>query len=150
LAVVSAGASGIGLATAEAFLGEGYTCLVLDQDRDALARVHARLGGIHGDRVVTLCADLLADDKEAITSLLARYPDHSLHLVNNLGGSSGPRRPLEVLRWTDFEDTLRFNLKATFELTGALSAPMRAKGRGWIVNVASIAGRTAHPYVGAD
>jgi 3-oxoacyl-[acyl-carrier protein] reductase len=150
LAIVSAGAAGIGLATVRTFLDGGYACLILDKDREALAQVEATLGPRYGDRLTLRCADILKDDLGSVVAPLKRFGKYSLHLVNNLGGSAGPTKPLESLRWRDFEETIGFNLKATVQLTNAVLPQMQTAGRGWIVNIGSIAGRTALDYVGAD
>jgi 3-oxoacyl-[acyl-carrier protein] reductase len=150
LAIVSAGAAGIGLATAGAFLAAGYACLILDKDRDALAGVQAALGPQYGDRLALCTADLLTGDVAPVAASLERHEGRSLHLVNNLGGSAGPRKPLEALVWSDFESAIAYNLRATVQLTRAVLPFMQAGRRGWIVNVGSIAGRAALDYVGAD
>ncbi|XXT17138.1 SDR family oxidoreductase [Sorangium sp. So ce429] len=150
LAIVSAGAAGIGLATARAFLAEGYACLILDKDHEALDGLRETLGSHHGDRLAVRAIDVVTDDVASVVAPLRRFEGHSLHLVNNLGGSAGPRRPIEALEWSDFESTIAYNLRATVQLTRAVLPLMRAGRRGWIVNVSSIAGRTALDYVGAD
>lgn len=147
LAVISGGASGIGLATAEVFLAAGYAALVLDRDADAMTLVDETLGHRYGDRLALHRIDLLEDD---LGSVVARLRPGNLHLINNLGGSAGPKRPFDSLSWRDFEAAFSLNLKATVRLTQAALPVMRARSRGWIVNVASIAGRAALPYVAAD
>jgi ribitol 2-dehydrogenase len=59
VAVVTGGASGIGLASAEAMLAEGCRVVLVDRDEAALKAVCAR----HGDAVIPLVVNLL-DSKE--------------------------------------------------------------------------------------
>jgi NAD(P)-dependent dehydrogenase (short-subunit alcohol dehydrogenase family) len=150
LALVTGAATGIGRATAEAFLDAGHACMLVDNDSAALAEARRTLGVAHGERVVTVAMNLLHEDAAALAGSLRPFEGYSIHLVNNLGGSAGPRRPLESLTWADFESALRFNLKATVEVTRAVLPAMRARRQGWIVNVGSIAGRAPLDYVGAD
>src|SRR5688500_1655786 len=52
VAVISGGASGIGQATAEAFVAAGAQVVLLDRDADRLAKTAAALGeatAVHGD-----------------------------------------------------------------------------------------------------
>ena len=64
VAAVTGGASGIGLATAEAMLAAGARVVVIDRDEAALSALHARLG----DAVIPLVIDLL--DPKDCASLL--------------------------------------------------------------------------------
>jgi NAD(P)-dependent dehydrogenase (short-subunit alcohol dehydrogenase family) len=150
LAIVTAAAAGIGRAITESFLARGYACLALDRNGEELAALRADVAGEHGDRLRTIAVDLLSDELGAVAAAIATYEGYSLHLVNNLGGSSGPKRALEALEWSDFAATLQFNLRATVEMTRIVLPAMRAQRRGWIVNIGSMAGRAAFDYVGAD
>jgi 3-oxoacyl-[acyl-carrier protein] reductase len=147
---VTAAAAGIGRAITESFLTRGYACVALDRNGEELAALRADVGAQHADRLRTITVDLLTDDLGAVAAAVREYEGHSLHLVNNLGGSTGPKRSLEALDWSDYEATLRFNLRATVEMTKLALPLMRAQRRGWIVNIGSMAGRGAFDYVGAD
>ena len=60
-------------------------------------------------------------------------------LVNNAGVLIA--RPIAELTLDDWDTTMATNLRSLFLMTRAVLPPMRAKGRGDIVNVASLAGR---------
>ncbi|RZL45886.1 MAG: SDR family NAD(P)-dependent oxidoreductase, partial [Variovorax sp.] len=64
VAAVTGGASGIGLASAEAMLAAGARVVIVDRDEAALSALHARLG----DAVIPLVIDLL--DPKDCASLL--------------------------------------------------------------------------------
>ncbi|BDX01915.1 ribitol 2-dehydrogenase [Marinomonas pontica] len=66
VAVVTGGASGIGLASVEGMLAEGATVVIVDRDEAALNALQKQ----HGDNVVTLAADLL--DPAACSALVPR------------------------------------------------------------------------------
>lgn len=68
-ALITGGASGIGLATAERFISEGASVALLDRDSHALARERARLERESGRPVIGVEADVA--DKTAINRAVA-------------------------------------------------------------------------------
>lgn len=68
-------------------------------------------------------------------------------LVNNAG--FGQFGPLEEIPIDKFRRQLEVNLTAVLAFTQPFLPQMRARRRGWIVNVSSAAGRTATPFMGA-
>jgi len=66
IAAVTGGASGIGLASAEAMLAAGARVVLVDRDQTALSALHEK----HGDAVIPLVMDLL--DPPSCAALLPR------------------------------------------------------------------------------
>jgi ribitol 2-dehydrogenase len=66
IAVVTGGASGIGLASAESMIAEGAQVVIVDRDQAALQTLQRK----HGDAVITLEVDLL--DPESCRALIPR------------------------------------------------------------------------------
>jgi ribitol 2-dehydrogenase len=64
VAAVTGGASGIGLASAEAMLGAGARVVLVDRDEAAMTKLREK----HGDAVIPLVIDLL-DPKSCATLL---------------------------------------------------------------------------------
>jgi NAD(P)-dependent dehydrogenase (short-subunit alcohol dehydrogenase family) len=58
--------------------------------------------------------------------------------------------PIEQMSLEAFESVVRVNLTGTFLVCRAVVPVMKKQGRGKIVNMASIAGRTARPGVGVN
>ena len=102
-------------------MAQGYWCLGIDKDEDALDRLRHDLRADGGDRVELLEADLLADDEIALGALDAIGGEQiQLTLVNNLGGSaiSGTQGSSpESHTWESFAQVLAFNLKPLHRLT---------------------------------
>ena len=69
-------------------------------------------------------------------------------LVNNAGILK--HKPIDEMTLDDFESVIRVNLTGTF-LTCRYAVPyMKKRGRGKIVNIASLSGRTGRPGVGVN
>jgi len=66
VAVVTGGASGIGLASAESMMAEGALVVIVDRDETALAALQEK----HGDALIVLPTDLL--DTESCAGLIPR------------------------------------------------------------------------------
>jgi NAD(P)-dependent dehydrogenase (short-subunit alcohol dehydrogenase family) len=65
-------------------------------------------------------------------------------LVNNAGGSSY-MGPFTELRFSGWEKVMRLNVDSIVHLTQAVGRHMLERGRGSIVNIASVAGLTGTP-----
>jgi NAD(P)-dependent dehydrogenase (short-subunit alcohol dehydrogenase family) len=63
-------------------------------------------------------------------------------LVNNAG--VGIFAKIQDMRASDWETQIRTNLSAVFYCSKAAAPHLIASGGGWIVNIASLAGRSAH------
>jgi len=110
-------------------------------DRDAEAGRHAarEVGGLF------VRADVTEDDDLQRTIETARHFGGGLDvLVNNAGGADEPAYPeAPVERW---ERALDLNLRAVMLATQLALEPLRLRGGGAIVNVASVAGLGAGPH----
>jgi len=138
--LVTAGAAGIGLATAKAFLREGARVHICDIDEQALARAPAELPGA----TASCCdvADLSAVDRmfdEALSTL------GGLDTLVNNAGIAGPTAPCEAVELVDWRRTLDVNLTGTFLCTKRAIEPLRASRNASIANLSSAAGRFGFP-----
>jgi len=138
LAAVTGGASGIGRATAEALAGCGARVAILDRDEGAIAAAPA-FGAIHRVMDVTDAAAIEA----AVTDVEAACGGIDI-LVNAAGALQTPRPP-ETLTEKEWDRTVTTNLKGTYLCCAKVGTRMAARGRGSIVNVASITGMGSTP-----
>lgn len=136
--VVTGGNSGIGLATAEAFLAEGAFVFITGRRQDALDAAVTKLGG----RVTAVQADIskLADiDK--VYDAVQRKHDHIDVLFANAGG--GDFAPLGAITEEHFDRIFGANVKGVvFTVQKAL--PLMRDG-GSIVLTSSITGIKGTP-----
>ncbi len=105
VAVITGGASGIGLAAAERFIGEGMQVCIADVDAAALDAAAARLGD-NALAVVTDVADLAAVEQLRDRAFAAFGAVHVLMNNAGTGGGGGPfsnydgwRRVLGINLW---------------------------------------------------
>ncbi len=127
-ALVTGAAQGVGLATASLLARLGYRMVLLDlQPIDAGTQALALRGDVASESFVRELADRIARDYGALDAL-----------VNNAGISLiAPAESTSTEQWQRVMDV---NLKGPFLLCKYLGAQMLSRGRGSIVNVASVAG----------
>ena len=141
-AIVSGGASGLGLATAEMLAAAGARVALLDLDADQVAQVAGRIGGLG---LMCDVADAAGAERAVAAARDAHGPARILVSCAGIApparivGRSGPM-PLP-----DFARVINVNLIGTFNLLRLAAADMTtlepdADGeRGVVVNTASVA-----------
>ena len=140
VALVTGGASGMGLATVERLARDGFSVAMVDRDR-ALAEREAQRLVAAGLPVQAHVLDLT--DEAAVRALVDRLSPIQV-LVNNAGIFD--ERKFDVVTSDDFRRAYEVNLIAAATLTQAVSHQMPDGGR--IVNIASRAylGARNHPH----
>lgn len=125
--------SGIGRATALRLANEGASVILLGRDSGALAEVAKATNG------AVVQADLArTDDVDRAAAEALSIHGRVDALVNNAGeGWAGRFVDMDMAR---ADELVRANLEAPIRLARALLPGMLERGRGHIVNVASIAG----------
>jgi 3-oxoacyl-[acyl-carrier protein] reductase len=141
-ALVTGGGSGIGLAIAGALLERGWRVAICGRDAAKLDRAAAELAerGVAADRLSAMSADVsaAAEVKRWVSAAGKRFGPPEL-LVNNAGiGFQGSIAEMDERQW---DATLEVNLKGAMLCTRELLPSLRARGGGWVVNIASIAGK---------
>jgi NAD(P)-dependent dehydrogenase (short-subunit alcohol dehydrogenase family) len=141
VAFVTAGATGIGYACAEAIIAAGGRVMICARREDTLAEATKRLGEASAYVVCDVTDDASVD--AAIAATLERLGPLDL-AVNSAGtGSAGALLDVpteELLRVLDA------NLVGVFRCLRAEGRAMRERG-GAIVNISSIAGALTHPWM---
>ena len=129
-AIVCGASSGIGLAIAEALVGEGANVAMFARRRDLLEREAERLGALPVRGDVTTPSDL----EKLVERTLEAFGGIDV-LVNNSGGP--PRGPAVGLTAEDIESAVELLLVSAVRLTELCLPHLERSGRGRIINVES-------------
>ena len=136
-AVVTGASTGIGAVYADRLAHRGYDLVLVARDRVRLEELAARLRKEAGVKAEVLGADLSdAGDRGKVEARL-RGDDVTL-LVNNAGiAVAGPTIEMDPDR---LEAMVALNVVAATRLARAVAPGLAARGRGDIVNIASVVG----------
>jgi NAD(P)-dependent dehydrogenase (short-subunit alcohol dehydrogenase family) len=147
VAVVTGAASGIGRALAERVAAEGMRVAVADVEAEPLAVVAASLRA-GGAEVLDATVDV--SDADAVERFAAAVNERFGAvdvLCNNAGVAGGG--PAWALTLDDWRWVLDVNLWGVIHGVRAFVPAMVERGRGHVVNTASMAGLSAAPFLGA-
>jgi hypothetical protein len=137
--VITGASAGIGAAAARQFAAEGAAVALAARSAAPLEALAAELGR-DGGRALAVPTDV--GHPQSATRLLAhvakRFGGIDV-LVNNAGANK--RGPIERYTPEELAGVVQVNLTAPIVLTRLVLPYLRVRGRGAIVNVASIAGR---------
>lgn len=162
VAIITGGSSGLGLAIAQRLFAAGGTVvmaardyarlqraveLVREQRTDLNAAGPVKGSGIERRGVVGITADVTQD--EQVTSLVHQTLDRfgQLDMLVNCAGKSGRGKVLETTP-EEFQEMWELNFLALVRCTRT-AAPHLLKTRGHLVNIGSLASKSASKYLGA-
>ena len=140
-AIVTGGASGFGEGIVRRFVAEGARVAIVDLNLAAAQALAEDLGS----GVIAAQADV---SQNAAVAAMAAEVGRALGpvdiLVNNAGIGHTPQ-PLEDLSEDDFDRIWAVNAKSVYLTARHLAPPMKAAGRGAILNIASTGGVSPRP-----
>ncbi|MGR3634333.1 MAG: SDR family oxidoreductase [Shimia sp.] len=136
--LITAGASGVGRAMAEAFDRDGWQIWIADMDDAALEAAPASWQRSQVD----------VSDETAVKVLFDNVSEHwgGLEALCANAGIAGPTAAVEDIKLQDWQACVAVNLEGAF-LAAKYAAPMmKAQGAGAIVVTSSTAGQYGYPY----
>jgi NAD(P)-dependent dehydrogenase (short-subunit alcohol dehydrogenase family) len=138
--LITAGAAGIGLEIARAFISEGAKVHVCDVDAAALAALKASDPGITSSR-----CDV--SDRAAVATLFddALKVLGGLEVLVNNAGIAGPTGRVEEINPEDWDRCLDICLTSQFNCTRLAIPHLRQSKNASIVNLSSAAGKVGFP-----
>jgi 3-oxoacyl-[acyl-carrier protein] reductase len=146
--LVTGAGRGLGEAVARQFHREGARLALCDVNPEGIERLAGSLDP-SGRGVAPLAADVTSEGEvqAAVDETVKRFGRIDV-LVNCAGIIK--HSPIEQMSLEAFESVVRVNLTGTFLFCRAVVPVMKKQGRGKIVNIASLGGRTGRPGVGVN
>jgi len=145
-AIVTGGTRGIGLAIARALVAHGHRVMISGRSQ---ARVDEALRSLASQSVDPARAEGLAADvcdpaavEQLVASAVKRFGGLDV-LVNNAG--VGAFVEVASMSDADWDRTIATNLTGAFYCSRAAIPALKKSGGGWIINIASLAGRNFFP-----
>jgi len=138
-ALVTGASAGIGAEFCRQLAKKGYRLVLVARRADKLQAVADELQGSYATQSFIITADL--SQKDACQAIVKRLDDEGInieYLVNNAG--YGLPGSFHVPTWQEHADFIQVMMTAVCELTWRLLPAMQERNRGFIVNVASVAG----------
>ena len=147
VAVITGGASGIGLTLGDALARRGLSIVLADLDATALETAAAQLAA-HGVAVMTVPTDVT--DQAAVDHLAALTIERFGHVdvVVNNAGVIGKVLPLWEFEHVEWEWILGVDLWGVIHGIRSFVPHLVAQGSGHVVNTASVAGLSIVAQVG--
>ncbi len=139
IAAITGGTAGLGRGIAEAFLAEGASVALMARNADKGRSVLDDLAV--GERALFVAGDAMvqSDIEGFIDETVLRFGTIDI-LVNNAGGA-GDLQPLVSLSDETFDQTMKWNVYATFWASRRALQTMIARKSGRIINISSMEGK---------
>ena len=141
--IISAGASGIGWATAKECLEKGAEVFVCDVDKKSINKL--KKNPLNNKRLFSFHCD--ASNENDVINFFKEIKKKTQKidaLINNVG-VAGPTGTMDKLKTKDWEQTLKINVISHF-IFSKLAIPMLKKNKGGsVVNLSSTAGIFGFP-----
>ncbi len=148
VAIVTGGASGLGLATVEAFVAKGAKVVIFDLNGEQIDAVTQRLGDSVRDRVRGLVVNVSSEEDvhAAVQQVVALFG--GVHICVNCAGIGAASRTVGkngAMPLATFSKVIQVNLIGTFNVTRLAAEAMQHNvanedgERGVIINTASVA-----------
>lgn len=146
-ALITGGATGIGLACAEAFVRDGAAVTLMGRRADRLAEAAAHLATIAPGATVVVVAGDVADEGDVVAAVAAASePLGGLHLAVASAGRGGVS-PIVATTLEEWNGVLGTNLTGTFLTFKHAGAAIARSGGGAMCAISSIAAIKTHHFM---
>jgi NAD(P)-dependent dehydrogenase (short-subunit alcohol dehydrogenase family) len=148
VAVITGGCTGIGREIAGGLAEAGCNVVICSRNYAACVQAGKEIAALGAAVLPIRCDVTSSDDIENLIHETVREMGGIDILVNN-AGVEGKEKPLPEMSEEDWDSVVNPNLKGAFLCSRAAAKEMITKGRGKIINVASIAAFVGMPNVSA-
>ena len=141
--IISAGASGIGLATAKLCLARGAYVYLCDINNNFINKLKKH--PLHNKRLFSYYCD--ASNEPQVKDFFKNIQNKTKKidaLINNVG-VAGPTSTLEKIKSKDWENTLHIDINSHFYFTKQAIPLIKKSKNGSIINISSTAGILGFP-----
>ena len=142
-AIITGGAQGIGLSTAERLINDGCEVMIWDMD-EKLGKESSEKLNCHFLKVDLTNEDLVEKTTENSIKTLGK-----IDILVCSAGIAGPTHPVWDYPTKDWLNVFNVNVNGLFYCNKHVVKNMRETGYGRIVNIASIAGKEGNPNASA-
>lgn len=144
-AIITGATGGIGEATARLFLNEGANVMLVARSAEKLKATRDRLAS--GNSIASSIAD--AADEQAVAAAVAATVKAfgGVDVLFANAGTEGLVKPLEAITMGEFEQVLRTNVLGVWLAMKHCVEPMKRRGGGSMIAMASMAGVIGFPGV---
>jgi 3-oxoacyl-[acyl-carrier protein] reductase len=148
VAIITGSGKGLGKAIAERFSQESAWVSLWDVDLRLVEKMKEALDP-SGKRAMAVQADITNEREveKAVSEVLKKFKRIDV-LVNNAGISR--HKPIEEMSLNIWDAVIQTNLTGVFLCSKAVIPIMKRQGRGKIINISSLGGRTGRPGVGVN
>lgn len=143
--LVTGASSGIGEACARAFAAAGDRLVLVARRRDRLEALAVELAATHGTR--SHVVELDVRDRAAVDGALGGLPEgwRDVDVLVNAAGLAAGLMTVPDADPDDWDVMIDTNVRGVLSVTRALLPRMLERGSGHVINIGSLAGRTAYP-----
>ncbi|MBJ2156914.1 SDR family NAD(P)-dependent oxidoreductase [Variovorax sp. IB41] len=144
-AVITGGATGLGLGIAQRLVASGGSVTLWDRDEAAANHAAEALG----DKAFALKVDV--SQQPSVAKAVAATLAHAgrIDALVNSAGITGPNVKLWDYPVDDWRQVMEVNINGVFLCCREVVGQMRKQGYGRIVNIASVAGKEGNPNASA-
>lgn len=145
IVLISGATAGIGEALAWKFAENNYNLILTGRRSERLEKIKFDLSEKFGVDVLTLNFDIriLSQVEDAVKSIPGIWQNIDI-LINNAGLAAGVT-PIQDGVYNDWERMIDTNIKGLLYLSRNIIPFMKARKKGHIINIGSIAGRQVYP-----
>lgn len=147
-AIITGGASGIGLATARALYAEGANVVLADLNEQGLHKAEGQMKKEVNASGQIICMPTDVTHEEEVKELmeLAIKLCKRIDLVVTCAGI-GRGGPIDTFAATEMQRVMDINFMGTFHCIQQALPTMRQQGSGYFVCLSSVAGKLGTPYL---
>jgi len=142
--IISAGASGIGWATAKICLSRGALVYICDLNLKSLNKIKKH--SLNNKRLFAYKCDASNEDEVSNFFKQIKKKTNKIDALINNVGVAGPTGSLEKLNSEDWENTLHTDVNSHFYFTKRAIPLIKKSKNGSIINISSTAGILGFPF----